>query len=100
MISIPRHKNFSTNEERFHALEDGYIQCVVCGKGLKEDKAKHLVQVYEGSYLISESDKANLIAEKTQEVYNSGDCGLYAVGTDCLKRHPEIKPYLIRGIVD
>jgi len=65
--------------------------CVVCGRGIP--KPVHYVHLYYGSMAVTEEEAAEF-ARKDGD--GGGDLGHYPVGSDCLKRHPEIRPYLVR----
>lgn len=80
MIQIPYHPNFSTNRDR---CKDDELPCVVCGKGVKTPK--NWVRIVNGGTWIGTA------AEGDAEP--AADLGYYPVGSDCLRKHPEIKEY-------
>lgn len=81
MIPIPVHPNYFMNRER-HG--DAY-PCVVCGR--KCHNPRWGVRVVSGGGYIGTDEDANADP--------GGDLGIYPIGGDCLREHPEIKPYAI-----
>jgi uncharacterized cupin superfamily protein len=66
---------------------DGMMPCVICGKLTKiTDKTNHL-HVHAGGALIVNEDEA-------ASMDSGGDMYFFPVGNDCLRRHPELKPYV------
>jgi len=60
--------------------------CYLCGKELKNPK--HTIHVHGGgSYAVTEEEA------KTLEPH-TGDLGAFYIGSECMKKHPEIKPYV------
>lgn len=60
--------------------------CIICGKGIREPWP-HTVHLYMGATLVTE--------EEAKTIDESGDLGGWPIGNDCLRKHPEIRPYLI-----
>lgn len=83
-IRIPSHKNKTDNERRFPCRDEKALPCVVCGKAVH--KPETMVYLADGNSRIISPD----------EVGDYADAGLYAVGADCLKRHPALKPYVVK----
>lgn len=64
----------------------GAYPCVVCG--LPVARPRFYVHMIEGGGVALHPDfEATWVAD-------GGDMGLYPVGPECLRRHPELKPYL------
>lgn len=61
-------------------------QCVVCNRIVNREKCVW-IHTREGYYAVTE--------EETKTLDPAGDSGCYPVGPDCLRRHPELKPYLL-----
>lgn len=82
MIQIPTHPNYHENAEK---CGDDY-PCVVCGKPVRSKKRK-MVHLWWGTHLVTN--------EEAGELDPAGDMNLYPIGNDCLRNHPEIKPYVV-----
>lgn len=70
--------------------QSGSTPCVICGKGIKDSSNPPMVRVHGGWGLIVTDEEAATMVE-------SQDCGGWPIGRDCLKKHPEIKPYVTGG---
>lgn len=81
MLTIPKSPKHNANMDRAGELEP----CIVCGKGIKNlDKAKWINTVF-GSEAIMPHEEAQ---------FKPGELsGSFPIGLDCLRRHPELKPY-------
>lgn len=64
--------------------EDAY-PCVVCGKAVTSARRK-MVRMWWGTVLVTEAESGTLDA--------GGDMGYYPIGSECLRNHPELKPYV------
>jgi hypothetical protein len=85
MIKIPR----SPTAERNNATDDA-APCVICGKLVKAPK--FMLHVHQGgSHAVTAEEAADLNANGGEP----SDCGGHPIGADCLRRHPELKPYVI-----
>lgn len=81
MIELPRSPNYQKNAAR---IRGDYAPCAVCGKAvIKGNKAVHIVR--GGGYVANQFDAID----------PAGDCGIWPIGPECIKAHPELKPYLI-----
>jgi hypothetical protein len=60
--------------------------CACCG--LPVPKPKFYVHMIDGGGIALHPDDEALYTD------DGGDMGLQPVGTDCLKRHPELKPFV------
>lgn len=84
MISVPYHPGHSKNSE---SRPDGSDPCLICGKPIKYDKQRYTVHVHDGGASIVTEEEAATMDE-------AADLGCHPIGTDCLRQHPEIKPYV------
>lgn len=84
MIEIPRHPNYSKNQQKAPADS---APCACCGKPVRNPV--YWIATYQGYYAVTE---AELIA-----LDPSGDSGGFPIGADCLKKHPELKPYVVKS---
>ena len=84
MITIPRHPDYSKNFNRPCRDADVY-RCVICGRTCPEPK--YMLHEHEGGgTAVTEQESARLD--------EAGDMGMQPIGADCLKKHPELKPYV------
>lgn len=83
MIEIPHHPNYSKNQERITG--DAY-PCVVCGKAVTRPNPKQ-VRMWLGTALVTDAE-----AEALNDP--ASDMGYYPIGNDCLRKHPELRPYM------
>ena len=79
-IKIPRSPHYRED------LGEGY-PCVVCGKHIPEPK--YMVHLVEGGSHALHPDF---------EPYDrpEADLGWYPLGADCLRQHPELRPYVYK----
>lgn len=84
MIEIPYSPNHGANRDR---CGDDY-PCVVCGKAVKSARRK-MVRMWWGTVLVTEAEALTL--------ESAGDMGYYPIGSGCLLRHPELKPYVAKN---
>lgn len=87
MMKIPHHKNLLSNLERFPA-KHGEHPCCVCGKPVKRPFKLAVHEHNGGGYIVTEEEAAALA--------RNADLGLQPIGSDCLRKHPELKPYVQR----
>jgi hypothetical protein len=87
MIKIPTHTDHTKNSR--NAVTDSTLPCVVCGKPTKTDKARHIHLHLGGTHAVTERE-ADELNEAGQE---DADMGAYPIGSCCLRKHPELKPY-------
>ncbi len=83
MIAIPMHADFSENRER---IKGDTLPCVVCGRACKNPV--WMLHLWGGNDAVTEDEASTLNP--------NADMGMYPVGSDCLRKHPELKPYAIR----
>jgi hypothetical protein len=83
MIEIPFAADFNENMDRTNS--HGNNPCIVCGRNIRNKKAKR-VHVNSGfSHILTvEEFKAD-----------AGEMGSWPVGPDCLNKHPELCEYII-----
>lgn len=83
MIEIPFNLDFSEQMERTGSHGDN--PCVVCGRNIKNKRAKRVYVDSGFSHILT--------AEEFQQ--DAGEMGSWAIGNDCLQKHPELQPYII-----
>lgn len=76
---------YSKNQDQCRG--DNY-PCVVCGKPVKNPKL--YVRYFWGTHAVTDQEAEEIIAKEG----NGGDMCLYPIGAACLKKHPELKPYV------
>lgn len=86
-FKIERHSTYEKNERKCH----GDSPCVYCGKPIKDPK--FMVHLFWGSIAVTEDEAARIIANEGE----GGDLLFYPIGSDCLKKHPEILPFVTRS---
>jgi hypothetical protein len=84
MIEIPQHPDFSKNVGKGFGE---HLYCIVCGKSVSNPK--HHIRLFWGSTGVTQTEANDIIANEGE----GGDLGCYPVGSDCLRKHPELKPY-------
>lgn len=83
-ISIPA-ADYQKNTEGPKGPKGDQYPCLVCGRGC--GVRSHYVHLHDGGALIvTEAEAAKLDA--------SGDMGMYPVGRDCFRHHPELARYI------
>ena len=87
MFIIPSHADYSRNQEK--CKEDEY-PCIVCG--LPCPNPMWMVRIWYGSEAVMEEEAAVLEISAP-----GGDLGMQPLGTQCLKKHPELKPYAVKA---
>jgi hypothetical protein len=86
-IKIPRSKNYGRN--RAASNDSSAYACVVCGKDLTDPQ--HALWVHEGgSHAVTQAEGERL----NREGHEGADLGAHPIGDDCLRAHPELKPYV------
>lgn len=86
MLDILRNPNAHEMEEKTRCA-NGQQPCVICGRPC-DMKTSPLVHLHEGGYTaVTEEEAATLDP--------AADMGCYPVGKNCIKKHPELKPYLL-----
>lgn len=71
------------------ANKGGFSPCVVCGCGVNtESKTAKMLHVHMGGGTEVEAESLNA------GDWRGGDLGMQYVGPDCLRRYPELRPYV------
>lgn len=89
-LQIPTNENYSSNQDKFPCKGNTY-PCVVCGKPCPNPK--FMLWVHCGgdtAVTIEEGERLNAAGEE------GSDLGSQPIGVDCLRKHPELKPYTWR----
>lgn len=81
MIRIPANPTRANSRKKGTAL----YPCIICGKDVK--RPINMVRVFWGTHIVSNEEAA--------ELNESGDTGLHPVGSECLRKHPEINSYIV-----
>jgi len=90
-IEIPFNDDFSEQMDRTGS--HGRSPCIVCGRQCPNPR--YMVHVHEGLLTIVTEEEATRLNEDDP----SGDMGMWPIGTDCLKKHPELRPYVQEQMV-
>lgn len=80
-IPIPTSPSYANN---FDGHSKGHGPCCVCGKSVTKVNADY-VRV----------DLADDEAITVEEAKDRAEVSEWVIGSNCLRRHPELKPYLI-----
>lgn len=80
-IKIPISPNYS-----YEGVSSDIGPCVVCGREVKT--ARYFVHEHNGGGLAVTEEEAEQMDEYAD------DMGLQPIGPDCLRKHPELKPYV------
>lgn len=89
MIGIPFHPKYTENSQRSHGKDEqgrGCMPCAVCGRAIITETALWWVHIHNGGISFVTDAEA-------KEMGEGGDVGFYPLGSDCYRRHPELKPY-------
>lgn len=92
MIEIPyNNKRIEQNEERY-GCNDG-THCIICNAPVNPDQRV--------TYFVRVIASTDIGTPEEAKKDPSADMGWYPIGNDCLRRHPELRPYadkLVWGI--
>lgn len=86
-ITIKCSPNYNKNSENCKPNES---PCIICGKGISGPAP--YVHAHNGtlSFIVTEEE-----AERLNAAGKSGaDMGCWPIGPDCLKKNPQLKPFL------
>lgn len=83
MIHIPMSPDYSKNAKK---VKGDTYPCVVCGKPCP--RPQYMLHLWDGTHAVLE--------EETATLNPMADLGMYPVGSDCLRKNPELKPYAVR----
>lgn len=91
MINIPFDEKFSENMDRTNSHGDN--PCIICGRKCRT--LDNLVHVHGGfSTIVTEEE-----AKKLNVTDGGADMGMFPIGPDCLKKHPELRTYVqVQGV--
>jgi hypothetical protein len=92
MIECPSvsREEYKRNEERSKNANSGtpQTQCYICGSRCK-NPTLWIHVTYGGAYVLMQEEATPEWMGK-----NPGDLGLQAVGASCVRKYPELKPYV------
>jgi len=98
MIDIIRNIDFFTMSKKFPPKGDKESPCMICGRAAKMDTA-YMMRVFCCVPGHPEHEVAVTDAE-AEELHRlgqgNGDLGGQLIGANCLKKHPELKPYVTK----
>jgi len=85
MIRVPMSDKRSDNKRRFPCHDDEQ-PCIICGRPVKHGGGGGAVHLVEGGDCLV----------RINEPYDNdaADLGEYPIGADCLRKHPELRPYV------
>jgi hypothetical protein len=86
MIEVPQTEDYRRNAGK---LPGEAYPCVVCGKAVKRPEKNFSVHLGGGGSCLLLANEVNPAA--------SDYLGVYPLGRDCLRQHPELRPYVIEG---
>jgi hypothetical protein len=70
---------------RFGSCPDGLTPCLLCGKPVKTPR--YWLHEHEGGGVVVTEAEAATLDEQS-------DMGMWPIGADCLKKHPDLRPYI------
>lgn len=83
MLKLPVHASYGKN----YLGVGEYDPCCVCGKAVKAPRT--YLHVHAGGAAVVTEDEARTLPA-------NADLGMQPVGPECLREHPELKPYVQR----
>ena len=87
MINVPQYEHFSVKGRGRWSADS--TPCYICAKPIREDRIKYMLHIHcGGGVAVTEAEAATLD--------EAGDLGCHPIGADCLRRHPELKPYVFK----
>jgi hypothetical protein len=94
MIELPEQSpNHYVNSTH---TKPGTTPCVICGRGVKVTEPHFDLILMMGNMVVRSEEEAE--ADEMQRLGKViGDYGAHPIGSDCLRRHPELKEYAIRS---
>jgi len=87
MLEVIRNDNYTQMMEATN--HKGGDPCIICGRACPDPK--HRVRFFWGSHVVTHEEAAEIIEEDGDD---RGDLNYYPIGSDCLRKHPEYKPYV------
>lgn len=91
-IEIPFNDDFGEQMDRTGS--HGRSPCIVCGRQCPNPR--YMVHVHGGLQTIVTEEEAEQLNNSDE---SGGDMGMWPIGTDCLKKHPELRPYAQEQVV-
>jgi len=85
-----RNADWDTVEASAKGPKGDQYPCLVCGRGATRNAV--YVRLHGGGNNIVTEAEAN---QRNAEGGEPGDMGAYPVGRDCLRKHPELLPYVM-----
>jgi hypothetical protein len=89
LVDTFRNENYMDVHDSARGPKGDQYPCVVCGRGVSKGWRVHLHE--GGSALVTEAEAAELNATG----HENADMYGYPLGRDCLRAHPELKPYVV-----
>ena len=91
MINVPSHKR--RTPRRTGRWRADSTPCYICAEPIREERIKHMLHIHCGGGVAVTEAEAKALNASGEE---GGDMGCFPIGPDCLRQHPELKPYVIR----
>lgn len=88
LIEYHNSEHYTFNTRRMGNLRGNLTPCLICGKGIKNLDKAAWVHVVAGGGMILRPD--------LEWEDGLSDLGAQPIGADCLRQHPELKPYVIK----
>lgn len=89
MIKIVENKDRAIVQERTPNPKHAYA-CIICGKPVSDPKCELWVH-NGGSHAVTLDEGERLNATG----HSNADLGYHPIGLECLRKHPELRPYAI-----
>lgn len=86
-IKIPTSKDYARNEKRCRGND---IPCIVCGKPIKDPIMNVTGTIL---WLRAGSGSLSTAIDPNSPDQGGGEMGCWPIGSDCLRRNPQLKPY-------
>lgn len=87
-IDIPHTASYNLNCRK---VKDGQMPCAVCGKGITMEGHRLWVHIHGGGGELVTETEAN---ERNRDGGENADLYFHPIGRDCLRSHPELRPYV------
>lgn len=91
-IDIPK-KPAPERMKRARPGDENSYPCVICGLSVSKPRF-HCHMIGGGGVALHPDDESEFAADSSEQ---AGDMGFYPVGSDCLRRFPEMKPFVIKA---
>jgi hypothetical protein len=85
MLDFTPNRDHHEQEQKIKDFHD--TPCIICGRGVK-DPWKYTVHIFWGFTVVTK--------EEAETLPESANLGAWPIGSYCLKKHPEILPYVIK----